>query len=142
MGSWQASRCRPLPVSGRQQNPSAFAYFFVVWIFDGFFADGLHPSAILLKIGPDRPVRPVRPGTGHHTGPVFMCKPLGSRTGQTGQESVEPVNLGQGGIIWEPSPVWELRTNLSHSIFRSHGMLVDGAVNLQSMGKIHNECDC
>ncbi|GFP87889.1 hypothetical protein PHJA_000932600 [Phtheirospermum japonicum] len=45
---------------------------------------------IVLKTGP---ARPVRPGTGHHTGPVFMCKPLGSKIGQTGQEPVGPVNL-------------------------------------------------
>jgi hypothetical protein len=48
----------------------------------------------VVKTGPDRPVQPVRPGTGHSTGPIGCWKPLVHRTGKkalkTGANRCEP----------------------------------------------------
>ena len=47
----------------------------------------------VLKTGPDRPVRPVRPPAGHRTGPVRSFGPDGDRTGvEPVEPAVQPVN--------------------------------------------------
>ena len=51
------------------------------------------PLTNVLKTGPDRPVQPVQPSTGHISGPVLSIKPLNYWTGYEPPEpTVEPVN--------------------------------------------------
>jgi hypothetical protein len=40
-----------------------------------------YPPSNVVKIGPDRPVQPVGPGTGPSTGPDSISKPVVRRTG-------------------------------------------------------------
>jgi hypothetical protein len=60
---------------------------------------GIMVSRNVVKTGPDRPVRPVGPGTGHSTGPDRSCEPPDTGTAQKAlktalnrPEPVEPVN--------------------------------------------------
>ena len=57
----------------------------------------------VLKIGPDRPVQPVQPSTGHISGPVHSIKPFNYWTGYEPPEpAVEPVNRKNRTVLNEP----------------------------------------
>ena len=58
----------------------------------------------VLKTGPDRPVQPVQPSTGHVSGPVHPIEPLGYWTGHEPPEpTVRPVTRSNRTVQNEPN---------------------------------------
>ena len=58
----------------------------------------------VLKTGPDRPVGPVQPSTGHNSGPVSPIEPFNDQTGhEPPKPTVGPVTRWNRTVLIEPN---------------------------------------
>ena len=58
----------------------------------------------VLKTGPDRPVVPVQPSTGHNSGPVSPIEPLNDQTGhESPKPAVGPMTRWNWTVLIEPN---------------------------------------